>query len=224
MNKLYKVLQNINNEIINALSDNPNSDEKDSTQTKLKDYTLDNGDVISVEGELEVGAIVTDSEGNAYADGEYHLEDGSLVRIENGIVTEYVPEEDSEEDSDESSEQSKDEKPTDAAANTTVQKKVTSTTKMDTNKTKDNDSKTLTIDLELGTQAKQLVSLTKSITDLQTQLAELKTKLESQNKVNSDLLKQIETIGNQPSTKPLTIKDSKVDETKLTLAQRLARK
>lgn len=203
MNKLFKVLQSINNEIVNALSEE-NTSEVDTGQISLKSYTLDNGDIINVEGELAVGAIVTDSDGNPYPDGEYHLEDGSLVRCEGGIITEYVPISDSDE------EQSKQKDNKEVVSDT--QKKDLTNTIMDTNKTKDKDSKSLTIDLELGSQAKLLASLTESITDLQTQLTELKTQLDSQSKVNSDLLKQIEIIGGQPSQKAVVNTDQPEDK------------
>jgi len=87
--------------------------ETKTAEVKANEIKLENGTSINVEGELSNGSIVTfNDNGNIspIKDGEYRLSDGSLLRCEKGIITEYVPKKADEQKPAEQTQQTKDSK------------------------------------------------------------------------------------------------------------------
>lgn len=58
------------------------------TEQKFMDAKLSDGTAIKIDGEeIKEGAAVTDAEGNAVADGDYTLEDGTMITCAEGKIT-----------------------------------------------------------------------------------------------------------------------------------------
>ena len=60
------------------------------TEVTLASAKLADGTEVSYD-KMEIGGILTDASGNAMADGEYAMEDGSTVVIKDGAISEIKP-------------------------------------------------------------------------------------------------------------------------------------
>lgn len=188
MNK--NILIKLCTSLINSVKEALNEDNAHTpAQITLTEYILKDGTKINVNGSLEPGTIVTDSEGNPIADGEYIMEDGSLLRAESGIITEYVPA-----PATDKVEEKKAEIPVEQKIEQKIEEKSKEKSKEDSDQ------------------------LNKLVEVLQSQIKELNEKFEVQTKVNIELNKQIQLVSDQPAAKPLVATDEKAvsnDENKI---------
>lgn len=90
-NNKIKIGTMLMNAVKELLSDESGTDQTSAPESKIISYKLNNGVIVNIKDELKNGSIVTDADGKPFADGEHRLEDNALLRVEKGIITEYLP-------------------------------------------------------------------------------------------------------------------------------------